>query len=72
MFQLLLGAGDLAAAASLAGTSLLGWALAFWAWSLLQSLFFLVGGPRSAMQLGEPNEDAFERARRELEALLEA
>jgi hypothetical protein len=71
VLELLLGAGGLAAAAALAGTSLLGWALAFWAWFLVQSVFFLVGGPRRAMRGSEPRQDAFERARRELEALLE-
>jgi hypothetical protein len=69
--ELVLGASGLAAAAALAGASLLGWALAFWAWFLVQSLFFLVAGPRRSVGRTDPPEDAFERACRQLESLLE-
>ncbi len=62
--------GGLLFARMFAGSTLLGAALAIWAFFLVQSLFFLAGGVRER-EPEEPRVDPFERARKRALALME-
>ena len=62
--------GGLLAARALAGPTLLGAGLAIWAFFLVQSLFFLIGGVRERPP-DEPPIDPFERARKRALAVME-
>ncbi len=65
-----LAGGGLAFAGVLAAPTLLGAALAIWAFFLVQSLFFVAGGVE-ARGSDEPHVDPFERARKRALALME-
>ena len=54
----------------LAGSTVLSYGLAVWAFFLVESAFFLFEGARSRAESGPP-EDPFERARREATRLME-
>ncbi len=57
-------------ARTLAGSTSLGMGLGIWGFFLVQSLFFLAGGV-DRRQVEEPGGDRFDRARRQVLALLE-
>jgi hypothetical protein len=65
-----LGGGGLCLARWLAVPGPLGAAAGFWGYALVQSLYFLVPGERRE-PAGEPAGDPFERAREQLDSLLE-
>lgn len=65
-----LAIGGLVTAYALAGSTLLGTALAIWSFFLVQSLFFLTGGVRER-DANELQIDPFEQARRKALALME-
>ena len=70
MVEAVLGLGALAFASSLTGPGWLGSASALWGFALVQSLYFLAPGLRSA-SVGDGVGDPFERARERLLVLLE-